>query len=470
VRESLTANDRSTLAAEKGPVNMTIGALVMTDAGPGVTYDALIERIDERIHLLPRYTQRLQESTFGERHPVWVDDEHYDTHWHVHSTHVSSDEDLARYVGKQMSSRLDRARPLWEVHVVEGLPDSRSAVLVKMHHALADGISALGVGLLLMDLSPHPEPVEPLSEAEPASQRRSILSDYFAMALRRLNTAQRITAKAAKATDWWLDRALDPMQAEQDLRRATRTLRALQKLRKPATPLPFNQPISANRSFAWTSVPLDRMKAAGQAGGGTLNDAILAAVAGQVARYLVAAGFDLESLEGDPVALVPVSVRAPGDTSVGNRIAIVLVDLPVAEPDPATRIRLIAERTAKIKGSAEVIAGSVAVDMTGLMPPLMSSVLTALPLPRGDAGAGYNIVVSNVPGPQMPLWLNGSAIRGAYPVLSLNPADQGFAVGVLSYNGLICFGVTADKRLDPGVEVALAALGSALGELDSLRP
>jgi WS/DGAT/MGAT family acyltransferase len=467
MRNSLPATDRASLAAEKGPVNMTIGGLIIADAGPGVTYDALIKRIDERIHLLPRYTQRLQESTFGARHPVWVDDEHYDTHWHVHLTRVSSEEELARYVGKQMSSRLDRTRPLWELDVVEGLPDNRSAVLVKMHHALVDGISAVGVGMLLMDLSPDPEPVEPPAEAEPASHRRSILSNYFArMALRNLNTAQRI---AVKATDWSLERALDPLQAEQDLRRATRTLRALQKLRRPATPLPFNQPISANRSFAWTSVPLDRLKAAGNAGGGTVNDAILAAVAGQVARYLAAAGFDLENhLEGDPVVLVPVSVRPPGDTSGGNRIAVVYVDLPVAELDPATRVRLIAERTAKIKGSAEVIAGSVAVATTGLITPLMSNVLAALPLPRGEAGSGYNIVVSNIPGPQMPLYLNGSAIHGVYPVMSLNPADQGFAVGVLSYNGQICFGVTADKRLDPDVDVALAALRAALDELDNL--
>ncbi|MCE5291232.1 MAG: wax ester/triacylglycerol synthase family O-acyltransferase [Nocardiaceae bacterium] len=461
--DSLSATDRATLTAEKGNVNMTVGGLVLTDAGPGVTYDALVRRIDERIHLLPRYTQRLQESWFGERHPTWVEDENYDTHWHVHSTHVTSEAELARYVGKQMSARLDRSRPLWELHVIEGLPNNQSAVLVKMHHALVDGMSAVGVFMVLMDMTPEPQPVPPAAEPETEPRQHSKLYHYFArIPLKNLNLTQRI---AVTATEWMLDRALDPRQAESDLRHATALVRALQKLRSSAAPLPFNKPISANRSFAWTTAPLDGLKRAGKASGGTVNDAILSAVSGQIARYLEAAGFDLANLEQDPVALVPVSVRPPGDASGGNRIAVVFVDLPVSERDPAKRIELISERMRKIKGSAEVIAGSVALDMTGVVPPLMSSALAAMPRPRDDGGSIQNIVVSNVPGPQMPLYFNGSAVHGVFPVMSLNPADQGFGVGVLSYNGRVCFGVTADKWLDPGVDVALAALRAELDEI-----
>ncbi len=467
MNDSLSAADRASLAAEKGPVNMTVGGLLITDAGPGVTYDALVERIDERIHLLPRYTQRLQESTFGERHPVWVDDDDYDTHWHVHSTHVKSAAELGRYVGKHMSSKLDRARPLWQLHVIEGLPENRSAVLLKMHHALVDGMSAIGVGTVLLDATPEPQPVPPAPKVEPANKRRSILGNYFARtAVRNLSTAQRL---AIKTTGWMIERAWDPSQAERDFKHASSAFRALQKMRSSAPPLPFNRPISANRSYAWTSVSLADLKRAGKSAGGTVNDAILAAVAGQLARYLDAAGFDLAGLERDPVALVPVSIRTPGDDSAGNRIAVVFVDLPVAERDPATRIRLLSERMAQIKGSAEVIAGSVALDMTGFATPLMSSVLAAMPLPRGGGGSIQNIAVSNVPGPQMPLYFNGSQVHGMWSVMPLNPADQGFGVSVLSYNGLVCFGVTADKRLDPGVDVALSALTSALDEMIATR-
>jgi WS/DGAT/MGAT family acyltransferase len=256
-----------------------------------------------------------------------------------------------------------------------------------------------------------------------------------------------------------------PRSAALDLRRATEVLAAIAGTRSPAPPLPFNRRITANRSYALASAPLAAIKAAGKAAGGTINDAILAAVSGMLATYLEDAGVVPQQLVRDPVALVPVSIRAEGDAGAsGNRISIVFVDLPVGEPDPAKRIALIAERMTRIKGSARVAAGALLVDMSGFAPPLLSSVLA-----RATGGAAaFNLVVSNVPGPQFPLYLNGSRVRAAHSVVPLNPADQGLNLGVFSYDGGVYFGLSADRALDPPVDRALAGLQKALDELMAL--
>jgi diacylglycerol O-acyltransferase len=263
---------------------------------------------------------------------------------------------------------------------------------------------------------------------------------------------------ALQTAEWLL--AASPSGTAQDLRRATELVTELALSRPEGPPLPINRPISTNRSYAMTRAPLDGIKAAGKAAGGTINDAILAAISGMLAGYLIEAGVEPARLERDPVALVPVSVRREGDDDqLGNRISVVFVDLPVGELDPRRRIALLAERMTAIKGSAKVAAGALAVDMTGFAPPLLASIMARA------GGGSFNLVVSNVPGPQMPLYMNGSRILAVHPAVPLNPADQGLAVGVFSYDGSACFGLSADRDLDPPVEQARAALDAALDEV-----
>jgi hypothetical protein len=198
----------------------------------------------------------------------------------------------------------------------------------------------------------------------------------------------------------------------------------------------------------------------GKGAGGSVNDAILAIVSGMLARYLARAGVDVAALPRDPVALVPVSVRREDDPEGGNRISVVLVDLPAGEPDPARRAAIVHDRMEAIKGSAKIAAGALTVDMSGFAPPLVSSVIA-----RATGGAGaFNLVVSNVPGPQLALYLCGARVLAIHPAVPLNPADQGLAVGVFSYDGTICFGLSADRHLDPPVEVAAEALAAELPE------
>lgn len=458
--DPLSPTDRSSLNAERGPVNMTMVGTILLERGPGLTYDALCRRVEERIHLIPRYRQRLEQPPLGLANPVWVDDEHFDVRWHVRQAGLpepGGEPQLAAYVGLEASRLMDRSRPLWELHLVEGLSDDRVALVVKMHHALVDGLAAVGIGLILMDPGPEPIPVDPPSE-DWRPRPYDVRAHLARLATAPVTRAQRF---ALDATGSLLDAS--PRGAATEVRRATDLVAELARARPAAPALPINRPISPNRSYALARAPLAGVRAAAKAAGGTINDAILAAVCGMLAGYLREAGVDPGALQKEPVALVPVSVRREGDAGPGNQISVVLVDMPVGEDDPLARIAALHERMTAIKGSAKIAAGSLAVGVTGFAPPLLSSIVG-----RAIGGArAFNLVVSNVPGPQTTLYLGGSRVLAVHPAVPLNPADQGLAVGVFSYDGSICFGLSADRGLNPPVERAAGALEAALDELIS---
>lgn len=446
--EELSPADRSSLAAEQGPINMAVGAVLIFEGGAGLAHDAVVERLENRLHLIPRYRQRLQQPTPGGfTNPVWVDDGGFDAHWHVRR---SSTADVARLVGVEMSRRLDRSRPLWEMSVVEGLGEDRVALVPKMHHALVDGVAAVDVGTVLLD--PTPEPLD-LRPEEPWTPKVYDRRRHLArLAASPMVQAQRLFVQGA-------ERALtaDPLRAAGDLRRATELLTELARTRPQAPATFLNRGIGPNRRYAMARAPLADLKAAAKAAGGTVNDAILAAVAGMLARLFALAG---EQPSRPPVALVPVSVRREGEQG-GNRISTVLVDLPVTPDAPAERIAAVHAAMAALKDSAAVRAGALLVGAGGWAPPLVSSTLA-----RAMGGVrAFNLVVSNIPGPQQPFYLNGSRMLEAHPIVPLNPASQGLSVGVLSYDGAVHFGLLADRDLQPSVQDARAALADALAEL-----
>jgi len=465
--EELSPADRSSLAAERGPINMAVGGLLVFEPEPPLTRALLRERIAERIHLIPRLRQRLEVPPLGLANPVWTDDTGFDLDWHVRQASLpredgaGSDTELGWFVGREFSHRLDRSRPLWEATLIEGLAGGSTAVLMKVHHALVDGLAALGMAALVLD--PTPEPLEvPPPESEWEPQRYDIRRHVTRLATRPL-------ARAAQPMMEGMLRALDPdprraaadtRRALSDLRRATGVGLELARTRPQAPMTALNRPISPNRRFAVVHADLAAVKRAGKAAGGTVNDALLAAVTGMLARYLSDAG-DLKDARV-PVALVPVSVRAPTETSeMGNKISTVFVDLPVDEPDPRERIRSIAAQTTQLKESAAVRAGALMVGASGWAPPLVSGMLARA---MGSVRA-FNLVVSNLPGPQQPLYLKGATVSHVYPVVPLNPASQGLSVGILSYNGQVCFGLLADRDLDPPLGTAAEALRDALAEL-----
>jgi WS/DGAT/MGAT family acyltransferase len=454
VAEPLSPADRSSLAAEQGAVSMAVAAALVFDAGPGLAHEQVVERLRSRLHLIPRYRQRLAQTPLGLANPVWADDPDFDLEWHVRRATLPApggDAELADLIAREVSRRLDRARPLWELSVIDGLAGGRVALLAKMHHALVDGIAAVDVGTVLLDPTEEPMEVAPPDrpwEPEPYDRARH---------LTRLAATPLLRGQRALVETIGRAREGGPRAAADDLRAAGQLAVELARQRPQAPMTPLNEPLSPNRRYALTRCPLDDLKTAGKAAGGTVNDALLAAVAGMLRGYLEGV-----ELERPPVALVPVSIRADGDDGrLGNRISTVFVDLPIEEADPVARIRTVAATMRSLKDSAAVRAGAMLVGATGWAPPAVSSMLV-----RAMGGVrAFNLVVSNVPGPQQPFFLAGSRLRETFPVVPLNPANQRLAVGILSYDGGVFFGLSADRRLDPPVEAAREALEAALSEV-----
>jgi WS/DGAT/MGAT family acyltransferase len=454
--QELSAADRSSLSAEQGPITMAIGGIMVFEGGDAFRQDVLLERVQSRLHLIPKYRKRLQAPAPGVLNPVWVDDEGFDLGYHVrrasvHGGQEGAYEQLEALVGQEMSRRLDRSRPLWELTVIDGLPDGRMALLSKMHHALVDGMGAVDIGTVLLDPTPEPLDIPPPDEewTPRAYDRRKHLT--------KLSLSPAVQAR--KFVFDSLDRAMNPkpLKVAGDLLKATELVTELARQRPAAPMTPLNKPIGPNRRYALHRARLVDIKAAAKAADGTINDAILCVVAGMLRRYLTDAGVSVAS---SPVALIPVSVRKAGEEG-GNRISTVLVDLPVHEPDPAERIRIINAAMVEIKDSAAVRAGALAVAASGWAPPLVSSGLA-----RAMGGVrAFNLVVSNVPGPQATFYMNGSQMLEAYPCVPLNPANQGLNVGVISYDGGVGFGLMADRDLDPPLAVAAAHLRTAVDEL-----
>jgi WS/DGAT/MGAT family acyltransferase len=462
VTEELSPADRSSLAAERGPVNMAVGGLMVFE--PGLTRTMVRERIAERIHLVPRLRQRLEEAPLGLANPVWTDDTGFDLDWHVRQASVPApggDAELGTLVGREFSHRLDRSRPLWECTLIEGLEGGRQGLLMKVHHALVDGMAAIGMAALVLD--PSEEPLEiPPPEREWSPRRYDMRRHVARLATKPLQRAPKLMVEG-------MLRALDPdpRRVASDMRRATEVALELARARPQAPMTPLNPPISPNRRYAVAHAELDTIKQVGRAASGTVNDVVLAIVAGMLGRYLAAAGEEaFPAGRRPPVALVPVNVREDDDAGeLGNQISTVFVDLPVDEHDLVARIQAISAQTRELKGSAAVRAGALMVGASGWAPPMVSGMLARA---MGQVRA-FNLVVSNVPGPQQPFYLSGIRMREVYPVVPLNPSNQRLSAGVVSYDGLVCFGLLADRDLDPPLSTAAAGLIAALGELQAAR-
>jgi WS/DGAT/MGAT family acyltransferase len=455
----LSPSDRSSLAAERGAINMAVGGLLVFDAEPPLTRALVAERLAERIHLVPRLRQRLEEPPLGLANPVWTDDTGFDLDWHVRQASLPApggDAELGAFVGREFSHRLDRSRPLWEATLIEGMEDGRTGLLMKVHHALVDGMAALGMAALVLDPDVQPLEIPPPEQAW--MPRRYDMRRHVA------RLATKPLARAPKVMLEGLLRTLDsdPRRAAADMRRASELVVELARARPQAPMTPLNRPISPNRRYAIGHADLATIKLVGRRAGGTVNDVVLAVVAGMLGRYLAAAGPEAFAGGRPVVALVPVSVRDSSDAGeLGNRISTVFVDLPVQEHDLLARVRLINAQTRELKQSAAVRAGALMVGAAGWAPPLVSGMLARA---MGSVRA-CNLVVSNIPGPQQPFYLSGARMRTVYPIVPLNPSNQGLTVGIVSYDGEVCFGVLADRDLEPPLSTASAGLIAALGEL-----
>lgn len=442
----------SSLVAERGPIHVHVGATTIME-GPPPDFDAMLDHVDKRLDLVPRFRQRVTSTSLQLTNPKWRNDPGFDLRWHVRHSGLpgpGSTEQLRDYVGRVMSEPLDFRRPLWQLYLVEGLEGERHAVISKTHHALVDGVAAVDVGTILLDPNPDgtemPVPEEP---AEPDASSPGLL--FVRSASERIREPLRRARRAAVGAI--------TMPAE-TAGRVLRTTEGFTELAigEPAPPSALNVEIGPDRRVAFARADLQAIKEARGDGGATVNDVILAIVAAALSRFLRRRG---DQPPDHLLALVPVSLRRPDEQNeLGNRMSTILVRLAMAIDDPAQRLEAIRRDTSRLKQSEQARAASLIIQATGWTPPTVNRLISrAMDRPRV-----FNLVVSNVPGPQVPFYLLGSRMVEVYPFVPLSPQGHALSIGVISYDGAVFFGLAGDRTAVADIDDLAAAVSAAVSE------
>ena len=453
--DRLTGLDSSFLHLERDATHMHVAGCAVFE-GRAPAYEDLVEEIVSRLYLVPRYRQRLAFVPFDQGRPVWVDDPHFKPTYHVRHTALprpGGDEELKRLAGRVFSQALDRARPLWELWLVEGLAADRFALLSKTHHALVDGVSGVDIATVLFDSSPDPMPVAP-PEHEWIARPLPTSSQLLADALLERATVPGEIVRGVRAS------LRGPRQVAERVGEALAGVGAMTWAGlQSAPPSPFNTRIGPHRRFTWVRGELADFKAVKNALGGTVNDVVLAAVAGTLGRYMRLHAYDTEDVELK--AMVPVSVRADVERgALGNRVAAMWAPLPVGVTDPVARLWTISHAMEGIKDSGQAVGAQVLTTLTGFAP----STIVAQAARLQARQRLFNVVVTNVPGPQMPLYVLGRELEAVYPMVPL-AENTALGIAIMSYNGQLNFGLTADYDALADVETLAEELRSSIDEL-----
>jgi WS/DGAT/MGAT family acyltransferase len=453
--DRLTGLDASFLHLEDESSHMHVAGVMLFE-GPPPPYDELLEVFERRLPLVPRYRQRLAFVPLAQGRPKWVDDPHLNLRYHVRSTALpspGSEEQLQNLAGRVFSQQLDRDKPLWEVWLVEGLEGDRFAMLSKTHHALVDGISGVDIISVLFDTSPTPAaPTAPGDRwlPRPLPSRAQLLGEAL------------------------LERATIPTEAVRSMRAVLRgPRRVLEAARdaavgvgamawaglNPAPPSPYNAPIGPHRRFTWMRASLRDMKAIKDSLGGTVNDVVLATVAGALGRHMRRRGHNTDGLELK--AMVPVSVRQDLERGeLGNKVAAMMAPLPVWCQEPVARLDLVREELKGLKSGGQAVGAQVLTDLSGFAPSTIMNQASRLM----SRQRFFNLVVTNVPGPQFPLYLLGRRMLEPFPMVPL-AKNQAIGVALLSYDGAINFGVVGDYDLLWDLDEFAGDLRESLAEL-----
>jgi WS/DGAT/MGAT family acyltransferase len=387
---------------------------------------------------------------------VWVDDPHFNAAYHVRHTALPSpggEDELRRLTGRVFSQQLDRSKPLWELWLVEGLAEDRFALLSKTHHALVDGISGVDIITVLFDTSPDPMPAAPPDHEwvpKPVPREAQLLADAL------------------------LERATAPGEIARGIRAALRGPRAVAKALggalvgvgamawaglQPAPPSIFNVPIGPHRRFTWVRGDLAEFKAVKNELGGTVNDVVLAVVSGALGRYMRLQGEATEDVELR--AMVPMSTRADVERgALGNRVTAMWAPLPVGITDPVKRLNTISAAMRELKESGQAVGAEMLTRLSGFAPPTIVNQAARLAARQRM----FNLVVTNVPGPQIPLYLLGRRLEAIFPMVPLT-SNTALGIAIMSYDGQLNFGLTTDYDGLPDVDLLADELRSAIAEL-----
>jgi diacylglycerol O-acyltransferase / wax synthase len=453
IDERLTSLDATFLELEQADEGamMHIGGALIFDApiegGGPPSLDALCTLLDERFGALPRFQCRLSElRVHGLRRPSWTEDPNFDVRAHVrHATLPApgGEDEIHEWLGDFWSHRLDRSRPLWEVTLVDGLAGGRWMLATKTHHAMVDGVGSIDIGHILLD--PEPEPHGRLIPEVPSANGNGAgrhLPDSLAL------DAARGALGAARAAIGAARHPSRLIHAGEAAVAMSEVLWQDEVLAARATTL--NRPIGTTRRFASVAFDLAEVKVVKRALGGTVNDVVLALAAGALRRLLVSRG---EELEHPLRAMVPVNMREIDDAALGNRVTSLFAELPVGEPDRRLRYAQTRAAATVLKSGTAALGGSTIVQVTSVAPPVLHETIARMLF----APRLFNLTITNVPGPQLPLYALGSRMRRIVPLVPLF-ADHTVGIAIVSYDGELVFGINADYATTPDLDVLTAGL------------
>jgi diacylglycerol O-acyltransferase / wax synthase len=466
--ERLSGLDAGFLAMETATMRLHVSAVMVFEPesappdGPTLPFERVRQVVAERLHLVPPLRRRAVRVPFGLHHPVWVEDPDFDLDYHLRRVSVPAPggpNELSALVGEVAGRPLDLDRPLWEMHVVEGLESGHFAVVTKLHHATIDGASGAEVLATFFDLGPEPRVVPPPDrpwQPEPIPNEYDLVTGALSSLTRqpeRVASALRRTVGAV----WGLSERNRRLREEEGIEPPPAPFRA------PRTS--FNGAISAHRRYAFLQAPLEDVRTVRKAFGGTVNDVVLACVAGSLRRLSTERG---EVLDVPLVAMVPMSTRSSADVGVlGNKVHAMLVSLATTVADPVERLRTISSGTRQAKEQARVLSEDLLREWAQLVVPALSSRLARLAgnLRLFDhVPALFNVLVSNIPGPDVPLWCAGARLVALYPVGPL-AEGVGLNITVISYTGTLYVGILGCRSLVPEVDHLAHHFSDALGEL-----
>lgn len=461
--EPLTALDAWFLYGERPEAPLHIGGVYIFEAGSRVEGGqgalGIAKTIENRLHLLPRYRQKVHWLPMNLGHPVWIDDADFDLSYHVRRAALPSPGDeaaLREYAQRVYARPLDLRKPLWEVTIVEGLAGGRVAMISKTHHAMVDGISTVDIGTLLMDLEPEGTKIEPPSEpwvARPAPPDSEIVGETF----RREGPLVQLRSIAEAGTSAVRDLVSQPWEGALALAR---------NLLRPSRPLFFNAPIGPHRRLHRVVVPLRLFKELKSSYDTTVNDAVLAVIGEALRTWLTRRGEDVP----DSIRIFcPVSVRDSSQRyRLGNQVSAMVVELPLGPMSPVQRLQRISGAMGDLKRSRQAVAAQSLVQLADFAPATLHTLAMRL-IPVERPQWVVNMIVTNVPGPQVPLYTGGAMLEDIWPFVPVYHS-LGLNIALTSYNGEVFIGLQADRDLVPDVEAFAAAIGEAVERYEELLP
>ena len=452
--DRLTGLDTSFLHLERDGAHMHVAGTAIFE-GPIPEYREFVEHVESRLHLVPRFRQKLRFIPLNLGRPVWEDDPHLNLNYHIRHTSLpppGDDDQLRTLAARVFSQRLDRSKPLWELWLVEGLEDGRFAVVGKSHHAMVDGVSGVDITTVLYDAEREPsDPPAPAHDWLPRPER-SAAQLFGESVIERLTSPTEIVRGA---------RALvrGPRQLAERAREALGAMGEFAGAGLSAPSSPFNVEIGPYRRFAWVRADLEDFKLVKDELGGTVNDVVIAAVTGALGRYMRSHGESTHELELR--ALIPISVRSADERgALGNRVSAMMAPLPVWCEDPVERLGYVRDSMGDLKSSRQAVGASLLTELTDFAPPTIAGQAARLQARQRF----FNLVITNIPGPQLPLYVLGREMEATIPMVPL-AKNQAVCVAIMSYNGQMNFGLTGDYDAMRDLDALAEDLEESIAEL-----